>query len=113
MNTKGISMKLWVLLSVLLCAACSDPPATPPSISKGQDVIVVPDFTLSRAPPSESLLDRWKRTKADYERLAQVQRNLENQVDGLDMPAFVEYRDAEKALQEAQCGKVCLPTDPH
>lgn len=114
---------LLLLLCALVCVACEGPATEAPakvvackqaaSPSCGYRCLPLPDFTLTPAPPGESLFERWKRTKAEYERQAQLQREIESQVEVLDLPAFSAYNAAEIALQAAECGKVCLPTDPH
>ena len=66
------------------------------------------DFHLEPAPPGETPLQRWKRTKADYDRAQNIEQGVTNfvqrQTTGL---AIMPYVDAEKALQAAQCGQVC------
>lgn len=68
-----------------------------------------PEFILTPALPGETPLQKWKRTKADYESQSKVVRELTSQMERQYYPALEAYLSAEKELQSAQCGKVCFP----
>lgn len=87
---------LWLMLG------CSEPPAAPMSICLQPDPTV---FTLTSAPPGETVLQRWKRTKADWERAQALEREEEDRRPSLQ--AITPYMDAERALATADCKDVC------
>jgi hypothetical protein len=73
-------------------------------------IVTIPAFTLTPAPPGESPLARWKRTKADWDRANKVEEDAIGQVQhSVAFPAIEAYTAAEDALQKAQCDKVCVP----
>jgi hypothetical protein len=62
-------------------------------------LITIPPFSLTPAPPGETPLQRWRRTKADYERALDVDTDAVRQVQQATLDIAAEpYTDAEKAL---------------
>lgn len=74
-------------------------PCTPPTL----------DIKLTPAPPGETLLHRWQRTKADWEAANKLRDEASDKLWNQTAPAFRAYLDAESALKSAQCGQACVP----
>jgi len=73
-------------------------------------------FRVANAPPFETLLQRWKRAKANYDAASAAEQSLKdawwdcmNRLDDDDIPYYEALQDAEKALESARCGQVCIP----
>jgi len=101
----GIGMEIAVQLTDLsppICLTFNPVTQTP--------LVVLPAFSLTPAPPGETPLQRWKRTKADWDRATKMEEDAIGQVQhSISFPAIEAYTAAEDALQKAQCDKVCVP----
>jgi hypothetical protein len=82
-------------MSTLLGGAC--PPATP--------VKLIP------APAFETPVQRWKRTKANWESARKAEDVLREQLFQRTLPIFREYMNAEDQLQSVHCSKLCVPDE--
>jgi hypothetical protein len=68
-----------------------------------EPLATVPPFSLTPAPPGETALQRWRRTKADFERADQVESDAYDQVQRATTSiAIGPYTDAEQALVKEQ-----------
>lgn len=102
-----IAMAFAVALAMLIFVACSDESAPPPSAP--HVCVPVADFKLTPAPPVETPLERWKRTKSDWDRASKLQDQLERQIESqTTMAAIGPYMAAEQALKDAHCDKLCI-----
>jgi hypothetical protein len=90
------------LLSMLLTACDAAPPAQTICPTLPEEVA-----QLTPAPPGETLLHRWQRTKADWERIQAQKDALEDRTRYMAVPAYSALEDAEKAMAKAQCGELC------
>lgn len=102
-----------MLVAALALCACSN--------SAGYHVQCVQWSTvnvpaLTPAPKGETPLERWRRTKADYDRLDKWRdeqyglfREEEPDLSTITWPALEAYEAAEKELQTINCGKLCVP----
>jgi hypothetical protein len=61
------------------------------------------------AQPGETPLERWKRTKKNWEEASHAEGELRDKISRETLPVFETYYEAEKALNETECGKVCVP----
>jgi hypothetical protein len=66
------------------------------------------DIKLTPAPPGETLLHRWQRTKADWEGADKLADEAREKLARQTWPALDAYTAAESALRSAQCGQVCV-----
>jgi hypothetical protein len=97
------------LLSLFAVAGCSNDAPAPDPGPIPRLCVETPAFTLTPAPKFETPLQKWKRTKADYESQSKAIRDLTSRLDQQYYPALEAYVAAEKELQSAQCGKICVP----
>ena len=67
------------------------------------------DIKLTPAPPGETLLHRWQRTKADWESADKLADEAREKLMRQTWPALEAYVAAESALKSAQCGQACVP----
>jgi hypothetical protein len=94
---------LWLVLGILL-AGCE--PSAPTSV---EHCVPFVNIKLTPAPPGETPLQRWKRTKADWETVTQQEDKVREQLTEQSLYVFEAYITAEKELQSIQCGKICVP----
>jgi hypothetical protein len=74
------------------------------------DMIQFPHFELTPAPAGETVLARWKRTKADWTRASKQVEEIDDQLrDRLTFRAIEPWIRADKDLMAAQCDKLCPP----
>jgi hypothetical protein len=64
---------------------------------------------LAAAVPGEKPIERWRRTKANWEAMEKWQEDADAQIGDLTLPSFEEYQVAEQALATVPCDKLCTP----
>ena len=97
--------------------AAAELPTTAVKFSMGACAIPKPvTFRIANAPAFETILQRWKRTKANFHAAQKAESSLENAwwncmftLENDDLPYFEAFQKAEKALASARCGQVCIP----
>lgn len=102
-------MKNMILIIAFTLSACSEPNAPTATVATSQICMDAPSVALTPAPLGETPLERWRRTKADYERVNKIGQSLRDRTYRLDMPAYRAYSDAEKEMETLECGAICKP----
>lgn len=107
-------MKVFLGLFILCVVSCTKAPESKfvaaGSIQHWDCVIELKNLGLKPIALHESPLQRWQRAKANFDTALKTEESLSNDVRNCTTGRVIgEYLDAEKALQNAGCTKVCAP----